>query len=142
VVDNLSKVFPFDSSFFVAGRLDKASEGLLLISNDGKWVNDITRPESKKEKEYEVEVDSEIDESFIEAMASGVDIGFYLTQPCKIWKTGTKKFTIILTEGKNKQIRRMCKALKRKVVSLKRTRIDSFYLPELEGNMYRKLDLA
>jgi 23S rRNA pseudouridine2604 synthase len=114
---------------------------LLLISNDGKWVNEIIKPESKKEKEYEVEVNSEIDDAFISAMSKGVDIGFYITQPCKVKKIGDSKFNIILTEGKNKQIRRMCKTLKKTVISLKRIRIDKFHLSDLKEFTYKKLVL-
>jgi 23S rRNA pseudouridine2604 synthase len=137
IKDNLSTVFPFDDEFIVAGRLDKASEGLLLISNDGKWVHEITRPEFKKEKEYLVEVDKEITEEFIEKMSGGVDIGICVTQPCFAEKIGPKSFRIILTEGKNKQIRRMCKTLRFTVQSLKRVRIDKFYLDDLEELKYR-----
>ena len=135
VKDNLSTVFPFDERYSVAGRLDKASEGLLLISDDGKWVREITLPENKKEKEYEVEVDKNIDEDFIERMSGGLDIGICTTQPCIAKKIGDKSFNIILTEGKNRQIRRMCKKLGFTVTRLKRIRIDSFYLSDLQENM-------
>lgn len=137
IKDNLSTVFPFSEEFIVAGRLDKASEGLLLISTNGKWVNEITRPEFKKEKEYVVEVDKEIDEEFVKKMSRGVDIGICVTQPCLVEQTNPKTFRIILTEGKNKQIRRMCKTLKLSVQSLKRIRIDKFYLNDLEPLKYR-----
>ncbi len=134
---NLSSVFPFDESFFIAGRLDKYSEGLLLISNDGKWVNEISNSKSNKEKEYEVEVEKIIDNIFLKKMRRGVDIGFYKTKPCGIKKMGKNKFSIILTEGKNKQIKRMCKKLGNKVISLKRVRIDEFYLTELQVNTFK-----
>lgn len=141
IKDNLSTVFPFNDAFFIAGRLDKASEGLLLISNDGKWVHGITRPEFKKEKEYIVEVDEEINGEFIQKMEAGLDIGICVTLPCFVEKIGKKTFRIILTEGKNKQIRRMCKTLKYKVTSLKRIRIDKFHLDELEPLKYKILDI-
>lgn len=141
IKDNLSTVFPFDDEFIVAGRLDKASEGLLLISNDGKWVHEITRPEFKKEKEYLVEVDKEIPEEFIKKMSEGVDIGICVTQPCFVEKIGTKSFRIILTEGKNKQIRRMCKTLRFTVHRLNRVRIDKFYLNDLEPHKYKALEV-
>jgi 23S rRNA pseudouridine2604 synthase len=141
IKDNLSTVFPFTDEFIVAGRLDKASEGLLLISNDGKWVHGITRPEFKKEKEYIVEVDKEIDEEFISKIRAGIDIGICITQPCFAEKIGEKTFRIILTEGKNKQIRRMCKTLHFSVIALKRVRIDKFYLNDLEVVKYRDLNI-
>jgi 23S rRNA pseudouridine2604 synthase len=138
---NLSTVFPFDGKFNIAGRLDKDSEGLLLISTNGKWVNGITRPDSKKEKEYLVEVNEKIDHDFILKMGAGVDIGFYITQPCFVEQINENCFRIILTEGKNKQIRRMCKKLGKTVSALKRIRIDEIYLGDLQVVESRKLDL-
>jgi 23S rRNA pseudouridine2604 synthase len=132
IKDNLSTLFPFDDRYSVAGRLDKASEGLLLISDDGKWIKEITKPENKKEKEYEVEVDKNIDEHFVKSMSGGLDIGICVTQPCRVKKTGDKTFNIILTEGKNKQIRRMCKKLGLSVLRLQRIRVDKFYLSDLQ----------
>jgi 23S rRNA pseudouridine2604 synthase len=142
IEDNLSKVFPFDASYYVAGRLDKASEGLLIISNDGKWVNSITRADAYKEKEYIVELEGECTIDFVEKMAKGVNIGFYVTRPCQVWKVSQNAFRIILTEGKNKQIRRMCKALGNKVKSLKRIRIHEIYLSDLKPLEYRYLKLT
>lgn len=141
IKDNLSSVFPFDDKYIVAGRLDKASEGLLLISDDGKWVNAITRPEYNKEKEYIVEVDKEIPDEFITKMKDGVNIGFYITKPCEVEKTGFKTFRIILTEGKNKQIRRMCKKLGMQVQGLKRIRVDKFHLVDLKPLSYRIINI-
>lgn len=132
IKDNLSTVFPFGNDYIIAGRLDKASEGLLIISNNGKWVHQLTRPEFYKEKEYIVEVDADITYDFIQKMSGGLDIGICVTRPCFIEKLGPRVFRIILTEGKNKQIRRMCKALKYTVQTLKRVRIDKFYLNDLE----------
>lgn len=141
IEDNLSKVFPFDGTYFIAGRLDKASEGLLLISNDGKWVNGIIRPENKVEKEYEVEIDQPINQLFLHKMATGVDIGFYFTQPCEVRQMDQNTFSIILTEGKNKQIRRMCKALGYQVIALKRVRIGEIYLADLQTADYTVLKI-
>lgn len=142
IKDNLTKVFPFNESFFVAGRLDKASEGLLIISNNGKWVNAITRADAYKEKEYVVEVDRIITDAFLESMSVGVDIGFYTTRPCRVTKLSETLFNIVLTEGKNKQIRRMCKKLGYKVIKLQRVRIDKFYLSDLKPHEYRKFLLT
>lgn len=140
--DNLSKVFPFDKRFFVAGRLDKASEGLLLISDDGKWVNAITHEDNYKEKEYLVQVNKVMTPSFISLITSGVKIGNYITRPCKAKALNEFTFNIILTEGKNRQIRKMCKTLGYEVTNLKRIRIDKFYLSDLEELEYVKLNLT
>lgn len=142
IEDNLSKVFPFDDSYYVAGRLDKASEGLLLISNNGKWINSLSRADAHKEKEYIVEVEQSINETFIIEMSKGVDIGFYITRPCTVWQINSNTFGIILTEGKNKQIRRMCKKLGNRVKTLKRTRIDQFYLTDLKPLEFKKINLT
>ncbi|MBK7667870.1 MAG: rRNA pseudouridine synthase [Sphingobacteriaceae bacterium] len=141
IKDNLSTVFPFTGEFIVAGRLDKASEGLLIISNNGRWVNSITRPQHKKEKEYIVEVDQEINEEFITKMGQGLDIGICVTLPCFIEKIDLKSFRIILTEGKNKQIRRMCKTLGFRVQTLKRIRIDKFHLSDLKPLNYMEIKI-
>lgn len=141
IKDNLSTVFPFTDEFIVAGRLDKASEGLLIISNDGKWVHSITRPEFGKEKEYIVEVDKEIDKKFVSKIRSGFDIGICVTQPCFAEKMDAKSFRIILKEGKNKQIRRMCKTLGFRVLGLKRIRIDKFYLADLKALEYGEIQV-
>ncbi|MGZ6540319.1 MAG: pseudouridine synthase, partial [Bacteroidia bacterium] len=141
IKDNLTTVFPFGNGFFIAGRLDKNSEGLLLISNDGKWVNEMAMPESIKEKEYEVEVENEMEDDFINKMSEGVDIGFYKTKPCTVKKMHDKKFSIILTEGKNKQIKRMCKKLGNRVSALKRVRIDKFYLSDLHNVAHEKIEI-
>jgi len=139
--DNLSKVFPFGETYFVAGRLDKASEGLLIISDNGKWVYEVTRPESKKEKEYEVEVDKEIEEEFLEKMKAGVDIGSYITLPSRVKRLSSTRFSIVLTEGKNRQIRRMCGKMGYKVRRLKRVRIDKFYLNGLQPLDYKLIEI-
>lgn len=141
IKDNLSTVFPFNDEFIIAGRLDKASEGLLLISNDGKWVHGITRPEFRKEKEYIVEVDKTITDIFLKKMGQGIDIGICMTQPCFIKQIGKKRFQIILTEGKNKQIRRMCKTLGFTVTTLKRVRIDKFQLLDLEELKFLEINI-
>ncbi len=108
-----------------AGRLDKDSEGLLILSNDGNLINAMMKSANKHEKEYEVTVDGKISGDFLNKMANGV----YLeeldrtTRGCKIKKTGSSSFNIILTQGLNRQIRRMCEALGFNVVKLKRVRV-------------------
>ena len=126
-----------------AGRLDKDSEGLLLLSNDGKLIEAMMKAANKHEKEYEVEVDREINGDFLNRMANGV----YLeeldrtTRGCKIQKTGKRSFKIILTQGLNRQIRRMCQALGYEVVSLKRIRVMTVRLSDynLKSGQYVEL---
>jgi 23S rRNA pseudouridine2604 synthase len=117
-----------------AGRLDKDSEGLLILSNDGNLINAMMKAANKHEKEYEVEVDKEINGDFLNKMANGV----YLeeldktTRGCKVTRTGKKSFRIILTQGLNRQIRRMCQALGFNVVKLKRVRVMTVKLSDYE----------
>lgn len=128
VPDNLSGFFKNFNRLFIAGRLDKESEGLLLLSNDGKWVETICNPESQKEKEYLVELNDKPDSLFFEKFRKGVLIGDYITRPCVCVPLPGNSIRIILKEGKNRQIRRMCKVLGFDVITLKRTRIDSYVL--------------
>ena len=123
------------------GRLDKDSEGLMILSNDGRITGPLLDPDSDHEKEYEVMVDKAIGGMFIKAMTAGVDIEGYRTKPAKVMahKTNDKKFTIILTEGKKHQIRRMCAALGYQIQALKRVRIMSIKLDKLKPNQYRKI---
>ena len=123
------------------GRLDKDSEGLMILSNDGRITGPLLDPDSDHEKEYEVMVDKAISGMFIKAMTAGVDIEGYRTKPAKVTahKTNDKKFTIILTEGKKHQIRRMCAALGYQIQALKRVRIMSIKLDKLKPNQYRKI---
>jgi 23S rRNA pseudouridine2604 synthase len=123
------------------GRLDKDSEGLMILSNDGRITGPLLDPESDHEKEYEVMVDKAIGGMFVKAMTAGVDIEGYRTKPAKVTahKTNDKKFTIILTEGKKHQIRRMCAALGYQIQALKRVRIMSIKLDKLKPNQYRKI---
>ncbi len=108
---------------FPIGRLDKDSSGLILLTNDGDIVNEILRTEFGHEREYAVEVDRPFDQSFLERMAGGVVILGSKTKPCRMVRVGPKRFRIILTEGRNRQIRRMCQALGYRVTSLHRVRI-------------------
>ena len=125
--------------FTRVGRLDKDSEGLLLMTNDGAIVNGIMRARNRHEKEYQVEVNKEITPEFLKKMASGVPILDTVTRPCRIRKTGERSFTIILTQGLNRQIRRMCEALGYRVTKLKRVRIMNVHLKDLKTGEYRPL---
>lgn len=124
----------FDKRVTYAGRLDKDSEGLLLMSNDGELINSMMKGSMKHEKEYEVTVDMDVTGDFLKAMSSGM----YLkeldrrTRPCEVKKTGKRSFNIILTQGLNRQIRRMCAALGANVVKLKRIRVMNVKLKDYD----------
>lgn len=123
------------------GRLDKDSEGLLILSNDGRITGPLLDPDSGIEKEYTVTVDKPVTPMFGRIMTTGVDIEGYRTKPATIVlnRTNEKRFSIVLIEGKKHQIRRMCAALGYQVQSLKRTRIAEVTLGKLKPNQYRKL---
>lgn len=124
---------------FHIGRLDKDSDGLLLLTNDGDIVNEILREEHGHEKEYIVTVDRPITDQFIREMEQGVPILDTVTKPCKVRKLGSRKFNITLTQGLNRQIRRMCTALGYNVVSLRRMRIMNLTLGNLPVGQWRDL---
>jgi len=108
---------------FPIGRLDKDSSGLILLTNDGDIVNAILRTEHGHEREYEVEVDRTFDQAFVDQMVAGIVILGSRTKPCRVERLGPRRFRIILTEGRNRQIRRMCRMLGYRVTSLHRIRI-------------------
>lgn len=124
---------------FHIGRLDKESEGLLLLTNDGDIVNEILRAENHHEKEYVVQVDKPITASFLNQMASGVEILDTKTLPCKVEKVSSHVFKIILEQGLNRQIRRMCSALGYSVKRLQRIRIMNIHLGNLKVGQWRDL---
>ncbi|MBH5320518.1 pseudouridine synthase [Paenibacillus sp. GSMTC-2017] len=124
---------------FPIGRLDKDSEGLILLTNDGDVVNPILRSEGKHEKEYIVTVNKPINEVFLKGMSDGVHILGSMTLPCKVTRVAERSFRIILTEGRNRQIRRMCEALGFQVHRLKRVRIMNIHLGELQVGKWRNL---
>ena len=121
------------------GRLDKDSHGLLLMTNNGDIINKMMRAANKHEKEYKVTVDKEITEDFLKKMASGVPILDTVTRPCTVKKIGKYTFSIILTQGLNRQIRRMCEALGYEVKDLLRVRVMNITLDGLKDGQYRKL---
>ncbi len=131
-VQHPQRVFPI-------GRLDKESTGLIFLTNDGDIVNKILRAQYGHEKEYEVDVDVPYPDSFLRKMAAGVDIGDYLTKPCAIRRNSVQQFSIILTEGKNRQIRRMTDALGFKVKRLHRVRIMNVRIGELASDKWRNI---
>ncbi|MFZ6052460.1 23S rRNA pseudouridine(2604) synthase RluF [Halocola ammonii] len=121
--DNIIRHVNYPKRIFPIGRLDKPSEGLIFLTNDGDIVNKILRSRNNHEKEYEVAVDKPIKKSFIEQMANGLPILDTMTKKCFVEKTGEHQFRIILTQGLNRQIRRMCEYLGYNVTRLKRVRI-------------------
>lgn len=121
------------------GRLDKDSHGLLLMTNNGDIINKMMRAANKHEKEYKVTVDKEITEDFLKKMAAGVPILDTVTRPCTVKKIGKYTFSIILTQGLNRQIRRMCAALGYEVKDLLRVRVMNITLDGLKDGQYRKL---
>ena len=135
--DNIIDFIKYPSRIFPVGRLDKLSEGLIFLTNDGDMVNKILRARNNHEKEYVVSVNRPINRDFIQSMSSGVEILDTITKNCFVRKLGPKKFKIILTQGLNRQIRRMCESLGYRVVSLKRVRIMNIKLDVSTGK-YRE----
>lgn len=131
-VNHPERIFPI-------GRLDKDSQGLILLTNDGDIVNKILRAENNHEKEYIVTVDKTIAASFVQSMSSGVKILGTKTKPCKVTAIGEKVFRIVLTQGLNRQIRRMCKAHDYRVTKLQRIRIMNIHLNGLKIGEWRDL---
>ena len=121
------------------GRLDKESEGLLLMTNNGDIINKMMRAGNYHDKEYKVVVDKPVTEAFIKGMSAGVPILDTVTRPCQVTKEGKYTFTIILTQGLNRQIRRMCEHFGYQVKKLKRTRIMNIELGNLKPGEYRKV---
>ena len=136
--DNIIDFVKYPSRIFPIGRLDKPSEGLIFLTNDGDIVNKILRARNNHEKEYIVSVNREIKKDFIQNMSNGVEILDTITKNCFVKQLGPKKFKIILTQGLNRQIRRMCETLGYKVLSLKRVRIMNIKLDVPTGK-YREL---
>jgi 23S rRNA pseudouridine2604 synthase len=139
---NVIRFLNHPKRIFPIGRLDKDSEGLLFLTNNGDIVNKILRAGNQHEKEYIVTVDKKITPEFISKMSRGVRILGTTTLPCKVWQVSGKTFHIILTQGLNRQIRRMCEAFDYKVVSLKRTRIMHIKLGALASGKWRYLSDA
>ncbi len=124
---------------FPIGRLDKDSSGLILLTNDGDIVNEILRAEFGHEREYLVRVDRPFDQAFLDHMAEGVVILGSRTKPCRMSRVGRDRFRIVLTEGRNRQIRRMCQALGYRVIMLHRTRIMHITVDGLGAGEWKEL---
>ncbi|NRB49511.1 MAG: pseudouridine synthase [Saprospiraceae bacterium] len=137
--DNIIDFLKYPSRIFPIGRLDKASSGLIFLTNDGDIVNEILREENQHEKEYIVKVNRPISPRFVERMSQGIPILGTKTKRCIVEKQSKFIFRIILTQGLNRQIRRMCEFLNYRVVSLKRIRIMQVQLGKLEVGHWRHL---
>ena len=136
--DNIIDFIKYPTRVFPIGRLDKLSEGLIFLTNDGDIVNKILRARNNHEKEYIVSVNRPINKDFIQSMSNGVEILDTITKNCFVKQLGQKKFKIILTQGLNRQIRRMCESLGYRVKSLKRVRIMNIKLDVPTGK-YREI---
>ena len=136
--DNIIDFIKYPIRIFPVGRLDKPSEGLIFLTNDGDIVNKILRARNNHEKEYIVSVNRQIDRDFIQNMSNGVKILETITKKCFVKQLGPKKFKIILTQGLNRQIRRMCESLGYRVKLLKRVRIMNIRL-DIPTGKYREL---
>ncbi|GAB1308149.1 23S rRNA pseudouridine(2604) synthase RluF [Urechidicola sp. KH5] len=136
--NNIIDFINYPTRIFPIGRLDKPSEGLIFLTNDGDIVNKILRARNGHEKEYIVSVDKSIDASFVQKMSNGVPILDTVTRKCKVEQLGERRFKIVLTQGLNRQIRRMCEYLGYRVTKLKRVRIMNVSLDVPVGE-YRDL---
>jgi len=139
--ENIVDLVHYETRLYPVGRLDKDSEGLILLTNNGEFSAEAIKASGHHEKEYEVSVDKSITKEFIETMERGI----YLeelektTAPCKVKQTGERAFTIVLTQGMNRQIRRMCETQGYEVVKLKRVRFMNVLLGDLPVGKYREI---
>ena len=135
--NNIIDFLNYKEYVFPVGRLDKDSEGLIILTNDGDFANTILSADNYHEKEYEVTLDREYDEEFLNKMSEGIEILGTKTRPCKLKRINEVTFRIILTQGLNRQIRRMCKSLKYNVVKLDRIRIVNLNKKNLKSGEFR-----
>jgi len=136
---NIIQAVNYSQRIYPIGRLDKESTGLIFLTNDGDIVNKILRAQFGHEKEYNVEINAPVTTDFLVKMRSGVDIGDHLTKKCVVEKIGPNKFKIILTEGKNRQIRRMCEVCGVRVKNLHRVRIMNVRINDLKAGEWKEI---
>ncbi|HMD27778.1 MAG TPA: pseudouridine synthase [Steroidobacteraceae bacterium] len=139
IKDNIIEHVRFAERIFPVGRLDRDSEGLILLTNNGDIVNEILRSENNHEKEYVVWVDRPITDLALRMLASGVKIMGEKTKPARVDRINSQAFRIVLTQGLNRQIRRMCSALGYKAQRLQRVRIMNVHLGDLKSGQWRHL---
>lgn len=137
--DNIIDYINYSERIFPVGRLDKDSTGLILLTNDGEWMDRILRGRNGHEKEYIVRVNKRIKKDVLKAMEQGVPILDTITRPCKVTAISDTEFRIILTQGLNRQIRRMCEYFGYRVLELKRVRIMNIELGDLQEGKWRHL---
>jgi 23S rRNA pseudouridine2604 synthase len=142
VPGNIVDFVDYPERIFPIGRLDKDSEGLILLTNDGDIVNNVLRAEHEHEKEYVVAVDRPLTAAFLAGMATGVPILDTVTNPCRVKQVGRNTFRIVLTQGLNRQIRRMCEHFGYTVRRLQRVRIMHVHLGALPVGQWRPLTAA
>ena len=140
IKDNIIDFLGYKEYLFPVGRLDKDSEGLILMTNDGDLANKVLSSENYHEKEYIVTVDKDFDDDFLYNMSKGVNILDTVTRPCKLKRINNNTFNIILTQGLNRQIRRMCKVFGFNVIKLERIRIVNILLDGIKPGEYRRLN--
>ncbi len=139
VYRNIIAEIGHEERIFPIGRLDKDSSGLILLTNDGDIVNDILRTEFGHEREYVVDVDRPFDDAFLDRLSQGVEIVGSRTKPCRTERMGRQRFRIVLTEGRNRQIRRMCQAIGYRVTDLHRVRIMHITIAGLSVGVWKDL---
>ena len=142
VKNNIIDFMDYPEYIFPVGRLDKDSQGLILMTNDGEIADRILKSENEHEKEYIVTVDRPFNDSFMEGMSKGVEICGVITKPCKVFRVNEDTFKIILTQGLNKQIRRMSKTFGYTVIRLQRIRIMNVKLSGIDYGQWRNLTEA
>lgn len=138
--NNIMEYIHIKERVFPIGRLDVESSGLMLLTNDGELGNSLSKGEGKCEKEYVVTVDKTVNGQFLKKLSEGVILDGYRTLPAKASQLGSKSFSLIILEGKNRQIRRMCEFFKYNVVKLERIRIGKITLQGLKSGAWRYLD--
>ena len=138
-IANIVTFVGYPERIYPIGRLDKDSEGLILMTNQGELADKIAHARGRHEKEYLVTVDKAVTKEFAEKMAAGIRLGKTTTRPCQVTKVSRNRFRIILTQGLNRQIRRMCDALGYKVLELRRIRIMNITLQDLQLGEYREI---
>lgn len=136
---DINTVLKLKTRLFPIGRLDKDSHGLIILTNDGRITDKLLNPKYDHEKEYSVQVDKLLSDNFEKQMSSGIQLDDFKTKKCGVRQTDEKSFRIILTEGKKRQIRRMCEALGYRVLDLKRIRIMNVRLGNMQSGQYRQM---
>ena len=136
---NVIDLIDEDVRVYPIGRLDKDTEGLLLLTNDGEFSNKVMHPRNKIEKTYIVTTDTNVTNEQLEKLKNGVDIGDYITRPAKVKRIGNDKVQIIISEGKNRQVRRMCDSVGINLLNLRRIQVGNILLGNLQSGKYRYL---